>query len=130
LEVDEAVGIFHGIEGEPRTLKLGEISGKDITLPLLALGYSTGGVREDGTVGRAQANVGILSQIAKGPWGNILVLDVPIDPGDSGGPVLNPDGLVVGIVIGTQKGAIGAAFALNVSEIRAALPALKRGESR
>ncbi len=130
LEVDEAVGIFHGIEGEPRTLKLGEISGKDITLPLLALGYSTGGVREDGTVGRAQANVGILSQIAKGPWGNILVLDVPIDPGDSGGPVLNPDGLVVGIVIGTQKRAIGAAFALNVSEIRAALPALKRGESR
>ena len=81
-------------------------------------------------MGRAQANFGILSQIAKGPWGNVLVLDVPVDRGDSGGPVLNPDGLVVGIVIGTQKEAIGAAFALNVSEIRAALPALKRGESR
>ena len=130
LEFDEVVGIFHGIAGEPRTLKLGEISGKDITLPLLTLGYSTGGVREDGTVGRAQANVGILSQIAKGPWGDILILDAPIDPGDSGGPVLNPDGLVVGIVIGTQKRAKGAAFALNVSEIRAALPALKRGKRR
>ena len=130
LEIDEEVEIFHGIAGEPRTLKLGEISGKDITLPLLALGYSTGDVREDGTVGRAQANVGILSQVATGPWGNILVLDVPIDPGDSGGPVLNPDGLVVGIVIGAQKRAIGASFALDVGEIRAALPALKRGESR
>lgn len=100
LEFDKGVGIFHGIAGGPRILKLGEISGKDITLPLLTLGYSTGDVREDGTVGRAQANVGILSQIAQGPWGHILVLDVPIDPGDSGGPVFNPDGLVVGIVIG------------------------------
>ena len=130
LQVDEEVGTFHGIDGEPRLLKLGQISGKDIAIPLLVLGYSTDDVRDDGTVGRAQANVGILSQVAKGPWGNILVMDVPVDPGDSGGPVLNPDGLVVGLVIGTQKRAIGASFALDVSEIRAALPALKRGESR
>ena len=120
-------------------LALGDISTQDIAQSLLALGYSESGVKDDGTVGGARANVGVLSQIinfgADG-LGLNLVMDAPVDPGDSGGPVLNPDGLVVGMVravreqtAGGQR-VVGTFFAVHGDEIRAALPALRMGKSR
>ena len=53
---------------------------------------------DDGTVGSAAANVGVLSQVINfgaASGGLNLEMDAPIDPGDSGGPVLDSDGLVV-----------------------------------
>ena len=45
-------------------LTLGSISTGEIATPLMALGYSGGGgVKEDGSVGSANANIGVLSQV-------------------------------------------------------------------
>jgi len=120
-------------------LSLGQISNNDIAHALIALGYSSIEVFGNRAVGPAGANVGVLSQITdfgSGSFGRNLVMDVPVDPGDSGGPVLNERGEVVGMVRAVQEQTntgqrvVGTFYAVHVDEIRAALPALKRGESR
>jgi serine protease Do len=120
-------------------LALGRISNNNVAQTLIALGYSGVEVNGNGTVGPASANVGVLSQITdfgSGSFGRNLVMDVPVDPGDSGGPVLNDRGEVVGMVRAVQEQTnsgqrvVGTFYAVHVDEIRAALPALKRGESR
>ena len=64
------------------------------------------------------------------------MMDTPVDPGDSGGPVLNLEGQVVGMVravaIETSVGRriVGTFFAVHIEEIRSALPVLKQGQSR
>ena len=120
-------------------LPLGDISVTEIAKPLIALGYSGVSVTERGGVGDAAANVGVLSQIANfgsSRGGKNLMMDAPIDPGDSGGPVLDALGRVVGMVRAAQEETdggqrvVGTFFAVHVDEIRAALPALKDGQSR
>jgi S1-C subfamily serine protease len=114
-------------------LPLGDISSADSGAPLMALGYSNAGVKADGTVGGASANVGVLSQITAFPettLGLNLEMDVPVDPGDSGGPILDRHGNVVGMSRAQVSGNLGTFYAVSIDEIRNALPALKRGDSR
>ncbi len=122
-----------------RPFTLGDVNTNGIAQALMALGYSEGSVKEDGTVGGAAANVGVLSQLVNfGPQGQglNLVMDTPSDPGDSGGPVLDVNGQVLGMVravrertAGGQR-VVGTFYAVHVDEIREALPTLKAGESR
>ncbi len=120
-------------------LPLGEITTDDIARSLMALGYSGAGVKDDGTVGAAAANVGVFSQVidfGAGGLGLNLEMDVPVDPGDSGGPVLDAGGFVVGMVRAVQEQTaggqrvVGTFYAVHVDEIRDALPSLKLGQSR
>ena len=117
--------------GEGATpLPLGNVDINDIAKDLLALGYSGSGVKLDGEVGSPKANAGILSQITNfGPYsyGRNLEMDVPIDPGDSGGPVLNSAGAVVGMARAAARRTpgggqvVGTFYAIHADEIRAAL---------
>ena len=120
-------------------LTLGDIAVDDIARSLMALGYGGGSVKSDGTVGTAAANVGVLSQVINfggNGLGRNLIIDVPVDPGDSGGPMLDSDGQVVGMVRAVQElttggqRVVGTFFAAHVDEIRNALPGLKLGLSR
>ena len=119
-------------------LTLGNVPVGDIAQELLALGYSTVSPRDDGTVGAASANRGVLSQVVYiGDNDDVsnLLMDVPVDPGDSGGPVFNSSGEVIGLVRAAQiraaggKRVVGTFFAVHVDEIREALPDLKQGKS-
>jgi S1-C subfamily serine protease len=120
-------------------LPLGQISNDNIAQALMALGYSGARLNGNGNVGPAAANIGVLSQVADfgpGNFGRNLVMDAPVDPGDSGGPVLNANGEVVGMTravaeqtVGGQR-VVGTFYAVHIDEILASLPALKRGESR
>ena len=56
-----------------------------------------------------------------------IVIDATVDPGDSGGPVLNSDGQVIGMTRSVDEGTL---FAIPVDEIHDSLSALTRGESR
>lgn len=119
-------------------LPLGDPDINDIAKDLLALGYSGSGVKPNGEVGSPKANVGILSQITNfGPYsyGRNLEMDTPIDPGDSGGPVLNAAGAVAGMVRAAARRTpgggqvVGTFYAVHADEIRAALGEIKNRES-
>ncbi len=115
-------------------LPLGDADIRDIAQDLLALGYSGSGVKPEGEVGSPKANAGILSQITNfGPYsyGRNLEMDAPIDPGDSGGPVLNTSGEVVGMVRAAARRTagggqvVGTFYAVHADEIRAAVGEIK-----
>lgn len=119
-------------------LPLGDASIDDIAKPLLALGYSGSGIKREGTVGSPKANAGILSQITNfGPdsYGRNLEMDAAIDPGDSGGPVLNAQGEVIGMVRAAARAAeaggtvVGTFYAVHADEIRAALAEIRNPEN-
>ena len=63
-----------------------------------------------------------------------IVMDAPVDPGDSGGPVLNGSGELVGMVragFGTDRGRhIGTNYSVHVDTIRGVIDNLKAGISR
>ena len=126
------------LEPDAKPLPLGDASSDDIAKTLLALGYSSSGVKREGTVGSPKANAGILSQITNfGPdsYGRNLEMDAAIDPGDSGGPVLNANGEVIGMIRAaarrTEQGSavVGTFYAVHADEIRAALTEIKNPES-
>ena len=119
-------------------LPLGDATIDDIATDLLALGYSGSGVKREGAVGSPKANAGILSQITNfGPesYGRNLEMDAAIDPGDSGGPVLNGAGEVVGMVRAAARRSegggmvVGTFYAVHADEIRAALAEIRSGQS-
>ncbi|OJU23568.1 MAG: peptidase S1 [Sphingobacteriales bacterium 41-5] len=56
-------------------------------------------------------------------------IDIPVNRGNSGSPVLNYNGEVIGIVNGRQKDAQGSAFALQSRNIFNALSKLKEKEN-
>ena len=118
------------LEPASAPLELGDAGINDVATTLLALGYSSSGVKREGTVGSPKANAGILSQITNfGPesYGRNLEMDAAIDPGDSGGPVLNPHGEVIGMIRAAARRSesggtvVGTFYAVHADEIRAAL---------
>ena len=127
------------LEPNARPLPLGDAGIDDIASTLLALGYSSSGVKREGTVGSPKANAGILSQITNfGPdsYGRNLEMDAAIDPGDSGGPVLNAQGEVIGMIRAAARRSetggtvVGTFYAVHADEIRAALGEFRSRESR
>jgi len=119
-------------------LKLADSIGHNaLALPLLAIGYSNTDVNGGG-VGPAGANVGVLTRLitVNASLGEGFEMDAPVDPGDSGGPILNRNGEVIGIsravVIATSAGArvVGTFLAIAIDEVHRALPGLRAGISR
>ena len=89
-------------------------------------------------MGSPKANAGILSQITNfgaQSYGRNLEMDAPIDPGDSGGPVLNIAGEVVGMVRAAARRTpgggqvVGTFYAVHADEIRAAVESIRSRES-
>lgn len=95
---------------------------------VLAVGYPLGSALG----GQASLTKGVVSAKRTGRWGNLIQIDAALNPGNSGGPLLNAQGEVIGINVGVirQEGgttiqAIGFAIAVNTAKY--ALPGLLAG---
>jgi putative serine protease PepD len=124
VERDLALLFFDERLTRARPLATGTLTTDDIARPLMALGHSEGLPRADGSVGAPRVKVGVLSQLIDlGDSGINLTMDAAIDPGESGGPVFNARGEVVGMNRGfrtvTPDGlpVLGTFFALHVNDI-------------
>jgi serine protease Do len=71
--------------------------------------YTLGFPREDIVFG--EGSVSASSGFRQNP--NAYQISVPVNPGNSGGPLLNSNGEVIGIVSGVQTQTAGAAFAIK-----------------
>ena len=75
--------------GEPLSLATGAVSGLDRTVPT-----------------------------ESGPLDGLIQTDVASNPGNSGGPLLNEEGDVIGVLIGGYVDAVGLAYAVSAEEAR------------
>jgi|TARA_B110000263_G_C15226028_1_gene472299 putative serine protease PepD len=109
---------------------------ESVAKPVLAIGYSN--TEAVGNIGSAGANVGVVTRLVTidALLGRGFEMDAPVDPGDSGGPILNQDGEVIGIsravVVATAGGqrVVGTFLAIAIDEVHVALPVMRAGISR
>ena len=110
------------------TLPMRSLTTKTIGESVMILGFGGGGraAKSNGSVGGAAAKLGIFSQIVNfgSQGGRRIQVDAAIDPGDSGGPVLDENGLVIGmnqsVQVQTEGGqrVVGVFFAVHTDEIK------------
>ena len=75
--------------------------------------------------------IGRSFEIAEGRWQKLIQTDASINPGSSGGPLLNARGEVIGISLATLADGLGdtmgIGFAMPINSVKAVLPALRSG---
>lgn len=113
-----------------RPLKLGRSSGVQVGEPVLAIGNPFGYTRTLTT-----GVVSALGRQIQAPNGatikGILQTDAALDPGSSGGPLLNSQGEVIGIntqivSVGSNGGDVGISLAIPIDQARSALARLEK----
>jgi serine protease Do len=126
----QAAGLPAAALGDAAALRRGQF--------VLAMGSPFGFGRD----GQASISFGIVSGIGRAIptigreldryYGNLIQTDAAVNPGNSGGPLVNLEGEVIGInaVISSQTGASdGVGFAVPITaETRAIIERLKKGE--
>ncbi|WP_186467060.1 S1C family serine protease [Arthrobacter sp. UKPF54-2] len=118
-------------------LELGDSGAMAPGDPVIAIGYAlgldggpsvtTGIISATGRTTTTETGFGTDSRLT-----NLLQTDAPISSGDSGGPLLNTEGQVIGIntMVATstsQTAANGIGFAIAADTVKALLPALRAG---
>lgn len=83
--------------------------------------YTLGFPREDIVFG--EGSISALSGYRQNP--NSYQVSVPVNPGNSGGPLFNSKGDLVGIISGIQTETMGAAFAIKSSVLLSVIDSLK-----
>tara|TARA_B100000809_G_scaffold74450_2_gene72203 strand:+ start:1359 stop:2006 length:648 start_codon:yes stop_codon:yes gene_type:complete len=118
------------IEATLSPLPLGNLGSADVPEPILGIGWS------NGVEGFPSAKFGVVTTVKHYPDLDVRAFqsDAAFDPGDSGGPVIDMDGNVVGIMqfIRTMNSSgvriLGQQTALHVSSLKEILDDLKAGK--
>ena len=100
--------------GSSDSLRVGE--------PVIAMGnpFGLGPSTTVGVVSAKQRSIGI------GPYDDFIQTDAPMNPGNSGGPLFDAEGRVVGMAIAVRTGSAGIGFAIPADAIERILPELLR----
>ncbi len=114
--LDVALIQLAGARGLP-VATLGASSGVRVGDPVIAIGNPFG-------LGPS-VSVGILSAAARtledAPTGDLLQTDAAVNPGDSGGPLLDAEGRVIGVNTAVLEHGQGISFAVPIDAVRAVL---------
>ncbi len=120
------------VEGEDLpSAKLGDSDGVEVGQTAIAIGYALGELENTVSSGIIS---GLGRQVtAQGRRGteildNVIQTDAAINFGNSGGPLLNLDGEVVGINTATAVHAEGIGFAIPVNDAQRVIEAAREGE--
>lgn len=117
--LDVAIVRVHGLSGQ-RPAVLGSSEATRVGDPVITMGNPFG-------LG-ASVTRGILSAKARAvdsePSEVFLQTDAPVNPGDSGGPLFDAQGQVIGINTAIIAHGQGVSFAVPIDDVRAALPEL------
>ncbi len=109
---------------------LGSAANLAVGDPVLAIGnpYGMGHSVSTGVVGGSNRRVVGADGVAIGPDQGFLQLSIPLNPGNSGGPVFDQNGRAVAILSGTHAQGQAIAFAVPIEALEAVLPRLSQGE--
>ena len=121
LKIDPA-----GLELTP--IRLGKSTDLDVGTPVAAIG-SPFGERQSLSVGVISALDRNIDSLTQFTIGNAIQTDAAVNPGNSGGPLLNGAGEVLGInsqIKSTSGGGEGVGFAVPVDTVRRSLRELRK----
>lgn len=113
--------------GELEPARLGRAQPMRVGDPVVALGNPFG-LGLSLTTGVVAHGARRLVPTANGPRVDFVQLSIPLNPGNSGGPIFNADGEVVGVLAGTHTQGQAIAFAVPVEVVEEGLPALRQGQ--
>ena len=108
------------IDAKTDLLPLGDATKLEVTQDLWAFGFPLG---RDATIQNnpeISVNHGAVSSLRKDQQHALAVIqtDIALNPGNSGGPVLDANGLVVGISVAVRNDATGMAYLIPVNKLR------------
>jgi serine protease Do len=114
-------------DGKLTPVDLGRSDDLRVGDSVLAIGnpYGLGHSLAVGVVGQRNRR---LQESADGPRVDFLQLTMPLNPGNSGGPVFDGHGRVVAVLSGTHAQGQSIAFAVPIEALIEALPRLEQGE--
>jgi len=115
------------VDGSLPPSKLGSSSDLRVGDTVLAVGnpYGLGHSLSVGVLGHRARRLSV--DASDGPRVRFLQLSIPLNPGNSGGPIFDARGEVIGVLSGTHTQGQAIAFAVPVEAVIAGLPALREG---
>jgi S1-C subfamily serine protease len=109
---------------------LGDSSSASVGDPVVAIGNPFGFTRTV-TSGIVSAKARQITAPNGFPIRNVLQTDASVNPGNSGGPLMDANGKVIGInsqiATGGGQGSVGIAFAIPINTAKQLLPQLEKG---
>jgi len=114
------------VDGPLSPAQLGESTGLRVGEPIVAVGnpFGLGHSLSVGVVGALHRRL----ERGDGPRVDFLQLSIPLNPGNSGGPIFSLDSTVVGVLTGTHTQGQAISFAVPAERIADSLAVLRSGK--
>lgn len=116
-------------EGRFPAVQVGRAADLRVGDPVITIGnpFGLGLSVSAGLVAAGSRRVQGADGVALGPEQGFLQLSIPLNPGNSGGPVFDAEGRVVGVLSGTHAQGQAIAFAVPIEVIDDVLPRMSAG---